>query len=211
MPWSLLPHRHRIHSCHSLMMSEGGMLAGVMLPVCFLVSHLLTIHARKLLLSLAHKFKGGKVSRGSATFWAAYHMDVFWKVFVFLQFTRHRRHMLPESDKHPPFHHKARLHLRHLVSHHQPQANGYSVRATVGGSDSNGKPRKNVSFADTKCVDFDGKPFAWSSVHRWPSSSQFPLSCTVSFAKMCPSEPGAKGLEGGPPPSPVMHFDEVQV
>ncbi|ELT87432.1 hypothetical protein CAPTEDRAFT_190001 [Capitella teleta] len=58
----------------------------------------------------------------------------------FCQFSRHRRHMLPEMDpkSDQPFHHKARMHLRHMLNHHTSSNNHSHV--------DNGKPRKNVSF-----------------------------------------------------------------
>ncbi len=72
------------------------------------------------------------------------------------QFNAQQRHMLVESDidvNHRPFHHKARLHLRHLVSHHQHQGphngNGNHGNGKLNGD---GKPRKNVSFADVEVL-----------------------------------------------------------
>lgn len=78
-----------------------------------------------------------------------------------LQINQQHRYMLTDSDgNHRPFHHKARLHLRHLMSHHNHHDNGHHGNGHVKLS-ANGetRPRKNVSFADAdeiaKSLDTD--------------------------------------------------------
>jgi len=77
------------------------------------------------------------------------------------RFTRHRRHMLPESQQTTPFHHNSRHHLRTMVSHyhhkHHHGNGGHHHHHHHGGADhasnghhheEGGKPKKNVSFAE---------------------------------------------------------------
>ncbi|XP_013416033.1 sodium/hydrogen exchanger 3 isoform X2 [Lingula anatina] len=117
------------------------------------------------------------------------------------RWTKHQKHEL-DTENHAPFRHKARQHIRHMISQHQMKRNANKAKVnkngTNGKSSKNGgvkylnvpgeavqrKPTKNVSFADD--LDTEGKD------HREP-----PVKCRFSDVTEDKEEDSDSSSEAG--------------